>query len=254
MTDRHDDGMSDDVHALSGSYAVDALDDEERVRFEAHLRMCPACREEVDGLREATAALAADAATEPPTGLRDRLLAEIANVRPLPPVSSRTAAPVTSLTVRRRLGGVVGSRLLVAAAVLVLVAAAAAALWRPWSEDPQPRLSAAEQVLTADDAARTEQALANGAAATVVVSRSEGRAVLLADDLPPAPAGKDYQLWLQTPSGRMTPAGLLPAADDVTYLLDGDASEATAVGITIEPKGGSPQPTTTPIALFDLPA
>ena len=39
--------MSDDIHALSGAYAVDALDDVERARFERHLANCEACRAEV---------------------------------------------------------------------------------------------------------------------------------------------------------------------------------------------------------------
>ena len=54
-----------DIHALSGAYAVDAVDDIERASFERHLASCPTCRAEVASLRE-TSALLADAAT---TGL-----------------------------------------------------------------------------------------------------------------------------------------------------------------------------------------
>ena len=39
---------------------------------------------------------------------------------------------------------------------------------------------------------------------------------------------------------------------DATVLLDGDASRATGVGITVEPDGGSDQPTSQPIAFFTL--
>ncbi len=39
--------MTDDIHALSGAYAVDALDELERVQFEQHLAGCSACRAEV---------------------------------------------------------------------------------------------------------------------------------------------------------------------------------------------------------------
>ncbi len=90
------------------------------------------------------------------------------------------------------------------------------------------------------------------ATATVVLSRSEGRAVILTDDMDPAPNGHVYELWLQTPGGDMVPAGLMPDRSDTVMLLDGDASQATAVGITVEPEGGSPQPTSDPIALFAL--
>jgi anti-sigma-K factor RskA len=44
------------------------------------------------------------------------------------------------------------------------------------------------------------------------------------------------------------PAG----AADRPLLLAGDAATATAAGITVEPAGGSPAPTSEPIALFDF--
>ena len=78
--------MTGDIHALSGAYAVDALDDGERTQFERHLAECPDCRSEVDSLREAAALLAETTATTPSAELRDRVLADIVNVRPLPPV------------------------------------------------------------------------------------------------------------------------------------------------------------------------
>ena len=40
--------MNDDIHSLVGAYAVDALDDAERARFEQHLAACAECRAEVD--------------------------------------------------------------------------------------------------------------------------------------------------------------------------------------------------------------
>ena len=59
-----------DIHALSGAYAVDALDELERVGFERHLAGCATCQAEVASLREATAAMADDAALAPPPELR----------------------------------------------------------------------------------------------------------------------------------------------------------------------------------------
>ncbi|RYE73808.1 MAG: anti-sigma factor, partial [Myxococcales bacterium] len=55
-----------DIHALSGAYAVDALDDLERARFERHLENCSVCRDEVGSLQETTAELAELSATTPP--------------------------------------------------------------------------------------------------------------------------------------------------------------------------------------------
>ena len=76
--------MSSEIHALSGAYAIDALDDIERAQFERHLAECPDCRDEVDSLREASAALAEAVAAPPSDALRERILGEIATVRPLP--------------------------------------------------------------------------------------------------------------------------------------------------------------------------
>jgi hypothetical protein len=54
------------------------------------------------------------------------------------------------------------------------------------------------------------------------------------------------------PGDTFTSAGLMPEGEDQTVLLEGAASDAAAVGITVEPATGSPQPTSTPIAVFDL--
>ncbi|TDD36368.1 hypothetical protein E1286_38470, partial [Nonomuraea terrae] len=58
--------MNDELHALSGAYAVHALPYGERARFEAHLPGCPACAAEIRHLRETAARLAETAAEPPP--------------------------------------------------------------------------------------------------------------------------------------------------------------------------------------------
>lgn len=227
-----------DIHALSGAYAVDAVDDIERASFERHLASCPTCRAEVASLREASALLADAATTTPPPELRDAVLSGITRVRPLPPVT---------------VGGPVHRRkwfpALVAAVVLALVGVGGA-VWQPWSDDASQTLSATDQVLQDPEAQQVSQTLPNGATATVVRSPKEHRAVLVTEDLPEPPAGKVYQLWLQTPSEDMVPAGLMPAGGS-TALLDGNADDAIGVGLSLEPAGGSEQPTEV-VALIDL--
>lgn len=252
MTDLEGSYGWNDVHALSGAYAVDALDDDERARFEEHLLRCPDCRAEVDSLREAAATLAVEP-VQPSADLRDRVLAGIESVRPLPPLADIGRAEVVTLTSRRRVH--LPRTSLLVAAVAVLLVAVGGVLWaRPWSADDQTALqtTATERVLEADDATRFTQRFDDGSQATVVVSRSEGRAVILTEGMALAPEGKVYELWLQTPKGAMEPAGLMPDDDNATVLLDGDASRATGVGITVEPDGGSPEPTSDPIAYFAL--
>lgn len=235
-----------DFHAMTGAYAVDALDDLERASFERHLRDCPDCRAEVASLREAAARIAETTEAEPPADLRARVLGAAAQVRPLPPET--TAAQVVEARRPHRRGMLLAA----AAAVLVLGTGAALVAEQPWSDDSSQVTSEAQAVLTASDARRTSLDFADGASATVTHSDSLARAVLVTHKMAPAPAGKVYQLWLQQPGRGMVSAGLMPAGPDQTVLLDGDAATATAAGITVEPAGGSEHPTSEPIAVFDF--
>ena len=246
--------MNADIHGLSGAYAVDALENGERAAFEQHLAECPECQAEVASLREAATQLSALSETMPPPSVRDAVLAGISNVRPLPPLeppstvsspASSADADVLPMRPRRR------PSWLLAAAAAVLVAVGGLS-WHPWSHGPDNgQLTATEQVLRAGDAQRLQKVV-DGARATIVRSASLGEAVLIADHMPNAPAGKDYQLWLNLPGRGMVSAGLMPrnAQQPVTVLLQGDARKALGAGITVEPAGGSTKPTTQPIALF----
>lgn len=236
-----------DIHALSGAYAVDALDDIERAGFERHLAECAECRAEVASLREAGALLAETTDTEPPAALRDRVLADITKVRPLPP-ETPAARPVPT---RRRQGR--GARLLAAAAAVVVLGGGAAVVWQqPWQDGTSEAPSVTDEVLSAPDARSTSLDFPGGASATVTHSDSLGRAVLVTEKMPPPPEGKVYQVWLDQPGEGMVSAALMPVKADQQVLLDGDATSATGAGITVEPEGGSPAPTSEPIALFDF--
>jgi anti-sigma factor RsiW len=236
-----------EIHALSGAYAVDALDDIERARFERHLDQCPECQAEVASLREAAALLSLTTPVEPPPALRDRVLNDITSVRPLPPVvpeDARAAAAAPRPSRRLR-------TLVAAAAVAVLAGGGATIAWEAArdgsTEVAQP--SATQRVLQAPDAERVTQRLAGGAKATLVRSRSMNQAVLLTENMPAPPDGKVYELWLQDARRGMLPAGLMPDGAS-TVLLSGDAADAVGAGITVEPQGGSHVPTSDPVALF----
>ena len=236
-----------DIHALSGAYAVDALDDLERAGFERHLAECAECRAEVASLREATALLAETAATEPPAALRDRVLADITKVRPLPPEGTADRPRSTPRHHGR------GARILAAAAAAVVLGAGATVVWQqPWQDDTSQAPSATQEVLSAPDARSTSLDFPGGAKATVTHSDSMGKAVLVTEKMPPPPKGMVYQLWLDQPVSGMVSAGVMPVKPDQTVMLEGDASTAAAAGITVEPEGGSDHPTSEPIALFDF--
>ncbi|QIK75042.1 anti-sigma factor [Nocardioides piscis] len=228
-----------DIHKLSGAYALDAVDEFERAQFERHLAECEDCRLEVASLRETTALLAESVAVPPPASLRDSVLAGITQVRPLPPVVEPPARRAAWFP------------LLVAASVAAILGVGVA-IWQPWATSPETdSLTAAEQVLRAPDAEEVSLDLGEAGRATVVRSVSVGKAVIQTEDMVSAPSGKDYEIWLQV-EGEMVPAGLMEDDPDLTMVLEGDAAEATAAGITVEPDGGSPAPTSEPIALFDF--
>lgn len=230
-----------DIHALSGAYSIDALDDIERAQFERHLTDCPECQAEVGELSETAALLADTVSLAPPAGLRDRVLADIATVRPLPPL---VVTPE-----RRRFRPVA----LVAAAATVIALGAGIGIVQPWADDSaqqQPALSAVDQVLQANDAEEYVQEFPDGSTATLTRSKSLNQAVLVTSDMAPAPDGKVYELWLDHEGIGMVPAGLMPAESDAVVLLEGDPATAKGAGITVEPEGGSETPTGDTVALI----
>jgi hypothetical protein len=172
------------------------------------------------------------------------VLADITSVRPLPP----TVVPLAERRSRRR------PQLLLAAAAAVVLVGAGAVVWQqPWQDSSsESRLTGAQAVLAAGDARSSSLDFPNGASATVTHSDSLHEAVIVTKKMPAPPSGKVYQLWLDQPGVGMVSAGLMPVDPDQTVLLTGDAATAAGAGITVEPEGGSDQPTSKPIALFDF--
>ena len=85
--------------------------------------------------------------------------------------------------------------------------------------------------------------------ATLVWSGALGRSALIATDLPELPSGKTYELWYIR-DGQATAAGTMNATggSDATWrVLTGRMAAGDTVGVTVEPRGGSKQPTTPPI-------
>jgi anti-sigma-K factor RskA len=245
---------NDDIHGLSGAYAVDAVDDVERARFEAHMAGCSQCQAEVASLRAAATELASLTLTSPPASLRAAILGDINDIRPLPPLMAPDEAPsaATSLESKRAehtRGAPLRQWLAGVAAAAVL--ATGGLVWHPWVSDTGTvQLTAMEQVLQAKDAQRFEKKVGD-ATATIVRSPSLKKAVIVTANMPNAPEGKVYELWLQQ-GETMIRAGLMPAGDANTVLLEGDAASASAVGITVEPAGGSETPTLPPVAVISL--
>ncbi|GAA2943027.1 MULTISPECIES: anti-sigma factor [Streptomycetaceae] len=245
-----------ELHTLTGAYALHALPEDERIAFERHLGACEACAQEVRELSATAARLGLAVSAAAPPAMRGRVLREITTVRQEAPPHGRRARSGTSPVRAGR-----WSSYALAACVAAAAAFGGVAVWQNQvaQDARQEALQARQQseqlarVMAAPDARTSSGALKGGARGTVVVSQSANRAVFLASDMARPPGGKVYQLWFND-DGSMRSAGLMdPSATDDTVLLDGPVDGASGMGITIEPAGGSKQPTTQPVALMDFP-
>ena len=242
-----------DLHHLSGAYALDALDAEEREAFEAHFPSCEICRREVEQFQATAAMLAAATEAEPPADLRARVLADVSRTRqvsPLVPEPGRpgwaaTEGPGDELAGRRRLRP---QRWLAAVAAVVLVAVSIT-VWRSVDGGDQPGDDVAVNEILADPAALiTDLDDTGGIGAQplrVAWLRDRGEVAVVGDAVAAAGQGSTYALWLLTPDGRAMPAGLFEPDESgrVSVVLPLDAEVAAGFGVTIEPEGGSLQPT-----------
>ena len=107
------------------------------------------------------------------------------------------------------------------------------------------------QINAADDSQRAATTTANGQEATLVWSNKLGISAVLVDKLPVLPGDQDYQLWYINGDGAAS-AGTFDSTGDGTAwrVLDGTMHAGDQVGVTVEPNGGSDQPTTNPIVAF----
>jgi anti-sigma-K factor RskA len=88
----------------------------------------------------------------------------------------------------------------------------------------------------------------------VVVSPSLGSAVFIADEVAGVPDGRTYQLWLIGADGSATSAGTFTPGSNgrAAVVLSGSLADTAAVGVTVEPDGGSTQPTSEPVLALPL--
>jgi len=223
-----------DVHELTAAYALDALEEDERERYEAHLARCERYRAELSGLGAATGALAfGTAAPGPPPQLRTRILeaaaAERRNVVPLPlrrRILSRTAA----------------------------VAACAAVAFGVWSATLSSSLDGERSARAAEHRAmeiyldpRSRRMPLADAAGTLAVDPT-GRAMLLVRRLPAAPEGMTYEAWVIPKGSKPIRAGVFDGGGPMTMLpLDERVPDGLVVAATVEPDGGVDAPTAQPV-------
>jgi anti-sigma-K factor RskA len=249
-------------HTLAGAYALDALTEPDRARFERHLIECDACRQEARSLREAAGQLSAATAMAPPARLREQVLAAAALTRQQAPFTGDGLAALAGLddlgAGHRGRGGfrLMAPRMAVAiAGGCMLVALILGGLFLNTQHKYHVEQAQIAAVLNAPDATMMIARGSAGGTATVVMSHRDHALVLTTARMPVLPTGMRYQVWLMG-RDRVRPAGMLPdphqgmtAPVVVTGVAAGDR-----VGLSVEPAGGSPRPTSAPVLMVDLPS
>ncbi|MCK1818629.1 anti-sigma factor [Streptomyces sp. XM83C] len=251
----------DDPHSLAAPYALDALEPGERERFEKHLARCERCAEEVRALAEDAVRLAWSTAAPAPPALRDRVLAAVRatpqepareHTPQLPPHVWGTQPPPRRFRAPRPRPLLAPFATATAAAALVVAALFAVQAGRTQDQLNAERDRAREiaHVLAAPDARATTGTDAEGHSIGVIASVSSGRAVVTLRGYTAPPAGRVRQLWLMRPGAQPRSLGLFDG--DTPLLADGLDKSATSLAVTVEPDGGSPQPTSQPIVQLAL--
>jgi anti-sigma-K factor RskA len=233
-------------------YAMGVLEEPERSELATHLsRGDDSCVEGVRGAREFVALLAGVAPViEPSKQLRNRVLSSVA---PEPRASNWA-----------RVWAAVCVGLLIAAVVFNNrareQAAAAMRAQLQFQRQTAELVRLNEALALLNDPAATQVTFGRGETkpprGKVFVNPNRG-VLLLASNLPQAPAGKIYEMWVIPRKGKPEPAGLFQSEPDgaALYLHKGpiDVASIGAVAVTLEPEAGSSAPTSQPLIVAPLP-
>ncbi|MGC5040858.1 MULTISPECIES: anti-sigma factor [unclassified Streptomyces] len=258
----------EDLHSLAAPYALDALEPPERIRFEKHLKDCERCAAEVRALSEDAVRLAWSTAAPAPAALRDRVMAAVRTTpQDPPPQETRETArarapqlpphvwgaqPPPRQRARRRIPLFVPFATATAAAALVVASLFAVQADRTRDELAAERDRAREiaHVLAAPDARTSSGRDGRGRTIGVIASATEGSAVVTLGGYGAPAGGRVHQLWLMRPGAQPRSLGLFEG--DTPLVATGLGTSATSLAVTVEPAGGSPQPTTQPIVQLAL--
>jgi anti-sigma-K factor RskA len=244
---------------LKDAYVLDALPEEERRSFEEFLAAHPERQAEIEELGAVAGLLAfSPEGMEPPPELRERIM-EVVEAEA--PPRRQWRGPVLA-----RLADFIGAGGLAfgAAALLVIGLLSWNLVLRSQVDDLKGQVQNSQsqvddlQAQVRDAQAQQTQTVQLSVTSTTsgadaeVASISENRIVLVADDLPTIPKGQTCQIWVikgdvPEPSGLFQPGSTETAAPITTPIKKGDT-----IAVTVEPAGGSEQPTTDPVLSADL--
>jgi len=314
--------VNEQKHTMTGAWALNALDADERERMRRYLAEDPEAAAEARAFEETAGELAASLPPlAPRPQLRSAVMARIATTRQLSPLpedeqveqdppqaidaadvagpttstepaapsaasesstptppdapaaaegsATSTDAPEPVVSLDRYRASVRRSRwtAVAAAALLLLTTVVGVGLWngeraaqqeaKATIEALESQQAAAQQeremlstLLAADDASQLSVPVGDGGSLELMYSRDQQAMIVQPDGLEALPADRTYQLWM-IEGDEITSAGLL---EDLSAVMmhPGAIPEGVVVGLTIEPAGGSDQPTMDPMAQGEL--
>jgi anti-sigma-K factor RskA len=225
--------MNQDIHDLAPAYALGALDDDDRVEFEKHLRSCRDCQQRVEAMAKVTEEVAWDYGAIPPDRVRESVMAsldstpqEVASTKPT------TVAPL----VRRRRWVPFG----IAAAITALSLLG----WSLLGSGRVLDAILADPNAISIEATPTEDGQGVFSNAEIVYSPEHHAGALIIEGLQAVGDDRTYELWLILETGPVPAGTFRPAPDGrATVLLDGEVRPGTVVALTEEVAGGVEAPT-----------
>ena len=238
--------LPNETHVLEllPAYAIGSLDSDEASLVEEHLLSCWICRDESYALQRIAGELSfAAPLADPSPDLKDRLIQRVQGVHAARPKEQERTPP-------QRPARSLWERFLPAwgVASLFLILSLTAVSFILWQRVSHLEFATAPGGMRAVPLTATDDA--PGATGFVLISADGDDGALVVDGLPPLREGQEYQLWLIRNGERIS--GALFSTDEKSYagmriraprsLLD-----YSAVDITIEPTGGSSQPTGTQV-------
>ena len=232
--------VHDDYKEMIPARALSALDAAEERALNEHLENCSECRQELEQWQATAAALSlASDPAEPSPHVRERILSEVRK-----DLSSSKVIPFKSTPPRRSwlpLGAIAAVVLLTALIIGLAV------LWRQ-NQRLTRDTEFVQLVNTPGARVRELRAVdpAQSASAKLAYDRN-GRAILMASNLPNVPEGKAYQLWFIVGNKPPVPGKtFVPDSGGNAVLkaeMPADAINANVFALTVEPASGSSAPT-----------
>ena len=212
--DEHD---SLNLAGMAGLYALDALEGEELLKFEALLATNAELRDEVAGFRATAGRLSEVSAAMPPAALRTNVLAQVAMTRQDPPVIRLDERRRASAGRRALLGAV-------AAGLIVLAGFGGYAI----ADNGDATSSELASILARSDAevVALKGVGDDAAAGRVVVSPEAGKVIVISTSIPPVEPGRTYELWRVDADGSVHKAGL--------FEPDGSGKVEAAIDVSLD--------------------